>query len=298
MLPPARALASDAAGGKLLLSGLANVHDAGALEMILPSLDDATVRVQAAIAAIRVASHLGSGDDAAVNGAMNKVLAVVQDADLRGQAQGKIRSPRPPLPDVGREAPPTTNKKGFRSLFDGRSFAGWEGPQQAFRIEAGAIVGGSLKRPVPHNDFLCTKTTYANFILRAECRLLGPANGGIQIRSQRVPNNYEVCGYQADMSADPEGGFWGCLYDESRRNRNLAAPDRRVLKKILKPRDWNLYEIRCEGPRIRLFLNGVQTVDYTEKDDKLPQRGIIGLQIHGGGPSEAWYRNIAIEELP
>jgi len=47
-----------------------------------------------------------------------------------------------------------------------------------------------------------------------------------------------------------------------------------------------------------LYLNGLQTVDFTETDDKLPRSGIIGLQIHGGGPSEAWYRNIRIEELP
>ena len=215
-----------------------------------------------------------------------------------GKAQAQVRRPRSPQQEVCQAAPATTSQKGFKSLFDGRSFAGWEGPSQAFRIEDGAVVGGSLTHRVPHNDFLCTKATYANFILRAECRLLGPANGGIQIRSQRVPNNYEVCGYQADMGADADGGYWGCLYDESRRNRNLAVPDRRTLNKILKPRDWNLYGIRCEGPRIRLFLNGVQMVDYTEKDDKLPQSGIIGLQIHGGGPSEAWYRNITIEELP
>ena len=94
-----------------------------------------------------------------------------------------------------------------RPLFDGRTFDGWEGDtQRTFRIEGGAIVGGSLKAPVPHNDFLCTKASYANFILRAECKLIGPANGGIQFRSQRVPNNFEVSGYQADMSADPEGG--------------------------------------------------------------------------------------------
>ena len=189
-------------------------------------------------------------------------------------------------------------KGNFRPLFDGRTFDGWEGDtKKTFRIEDGAIVGGNLKAPVPHNDFLCTRKSYANFILRAQCRLLGPANGGIQIRSQRVPNNFEVSGYQADMSVAADGGYWGSLYDESRRNRTLVAPDRKLLKSALKPDGWNQYEIRCEGPRIRLFLNGVQTVDYTEKEDKIPQSGIIGLQIHGGGPSEAWYRKIVIEEL-
>ncbi len=42
----------------------------------------------------------------------------------------------------------------------------------------------------------------------------------------------------------------------------------------------------------------MQTVDYTEPDDVIPQHSIIGLQIHGGPPSEACYKDIAIEELP
>jgi hypothetical protein len=78
----------------------------------------------------------------------------------------------------------------------------------------------------------------------------------------------------------------------------LAKPEREVIQKVLKPDDWNRYEIRCEGPRIRLSVNGVQTVDYTETDGKIPATGIIGLQIHGGPPSEAWYRNITLEGLP
>jgi hypothetical protein len=186
------------------------------------------------------------------------------------------------------------------SLFDGKTFDGWEGDiKKFFRIEDGAIVGGSLKKPVPHNAFLCTKKTYKNFILRAECRLVGPtANGGIQLRTRRLRNHYEVSGYQADMSMEKDGGYWGCLYDESRRNRVLARPPRAALLKVLKPNNWNQYEIRCEGPRIRLSLNGVQMVDYAETDPKMPLDGIIGLQIHGGGPSEAWYRNITIKELP
>lgn len=187
-----------------------------------------------------------------------------------------------------------------RPLFDGRSFDGWEGDtRETFRIEDQAVVGGSMKRRVPHNFFLCTKKSYGNFILRAECRLVGEeANGGIQIRSRRVPNSFSVSGYQADMSTGADGGFWGSIYDEHRRDKTLIWPQRQVLLKVLKPKDWNRYEIRCEGPRIRLLLNDVLMVDYTEKDRQIPQSGIIGLQIHFGPPSEAWYRNITIEELP
>ena len=65
---------------------------------------------------------------------------------------------------------------------------------------------------------------------------------------------------------------------------------------MLKRDDWNEYRILAVGKRIQLWINGLATVDYTEPDDAIPQRGIIGLQIHGGPPSEAWYKDITIEE--
>ncbi|MGD0091397.1 MAG: DUF1080 domain-containing protein [Planctomycetota bacterium] len=180
-------------------------------------------------------------------------------------------------------------------LFDGKTFEGWEGPLDSFRIEDGAIVGGSLQKRVPRNEFLNAKKEYRDFELRLKAKLIGKgANGGIQIRSRRVPNSNEMCGYQADMAE----GMWGNLYDESRRNKNVAVADRKELAKVLRPDDWNDYVIRCTGKRIQLWLNGYQTVDYTEADDKLEQVGLIGLQIHGGGPSETWYKDLMITELP
>jgi hypothetical protein len=44
-------------------------------------------------------------------------------------------------------------------------------------------------------------------------------------------------------------------------------------------------------------VNGYQTVDYFEEDDSIEKTGIIGLQIHGGAPAEAWYRNITLKKL-
>jgi len=181
-------------------------------------------------------------------------------------------------------------------LFDGKTFKGWEGDLKIFRIEKEAIVGGTLKEKIVRNEFLCTKKTYKNFILKLEVKLLGgpKANAGIQIRTKRIPNHHEVSGYQADMGV----GWWGSLYDESRRRRVLAKADAALIKKILKAEDWNRYEIRCEGKRIRLFINGTLTVDYTEPDPKIPREGVIAVQIHGGPPSEAWYRDIMVRKLP
>lgn len=188
----------------------------------------------------------------------------------------------------------TAADEDFKPLFDGQTFQGWEGNLDSFRIEDGAVVGGSLTARVPHNDFLCTTKEYGDFELRLKFRLLGKgANGGVQIRSRRVPNHHEVSGYQADMA----DGYWGCLYDESRRNKILAGPPPGERSKVAKIGDWYDYVIRCEGPRIQLWVNGRQTVVYTEPDEQIPLKGILGLQIHGGGPSEAWYKDIKIKDL-
>ena len=183
------------------------------------------------------------------------------------------------------------------SLFDGNSFAGWEGDtSKSFRVESAAIVGGTLKAKIPRNEFLCTTRPYTNFVLRLKFKLVGEgANAGVQIRTKRIPNHHEVSGYQADMG-DPS--WWGCLYDESRRNKVLAKSNIEEVNKVLKRGDWNEYVIRCEGKRIVLAINGVQSVDYTESEESIPQHGVIAVQIHSGPPSEAWYKDITIEELP
>lgn len=185
-------------------------------------------------------------------------------------------------------------EEGFEPLFDGKTLDGWEGNLDWFRIEDGAVVAGSLQRRIPHNEFLATEREFDDFELRLEFKLLGEgANAGVQIRSQRVPNSTEMIGYQADLG----DRWWGCLYDESRRRRVIAGPPTAERGKPVRRNDWNEYRIRCEGPRVQLWINGVQTVDFTEPDDQIPRTGRIGLQIHSGPPCEAWYRNIRIKKL-
>jgi hypothetical protein len=185
-----------------------------------------------------------------------------------------------------------------QKLFDGRTLEGWEGNREIFRVQDGAIVGGTLKQKIDHNWFLCTTKEYGDFELRLKCKLIGEgANAGIQFRTKRIPNHYEVSGYQADMGQQ----WWGKLYDESRRRRVLAGPESEAeqakLAAVLKPNDWNEYVIRCQGPRIQIWLNGLQTVDYTEQEEGIERTGIVAVQIHGGPPSEAWYKDIELVEL-
>ncbi len=183
-------------------------------------------------------------------------------------------------------------------LFDGRTLDGWEGDRSIFRVEDGEIVAGSLKEKIAHNWFLCTTQEYGDFELRIQVKLQGEGdNAGVQFRTQKIPNHFEVSGYQADMG----GQWWGKLYDESRRRRVLAGPETEAeqaqLKEVLKPGDWNEYVIRCEGPRIQMWLNGLKTVDYTEQEPGIDRAGIIAVQIHGGAPAEARYKNIELREL-
>jgi hypothetical protein len=190
-------------------------------------------------------------------------------------------------------------EEGFISLFDGKTFKGWEGNLEVFRIQDGAIAGGSLKRPLPRNEFLCATKEFADFELRLKFKLLGAgANAGVQLRSQRAPKGSshpnEMIGYQADLG----DGWWGCLYDESRRRKILAGPPKEQRNRPIRANDWNDYVIRCQGRRIQLWINGQPTVDYTEPDESIPQAGLIGLQVHGGPPSEAHYKDIRIKPLP
>ncbi len=186
---------------------------------------------------------------------------------------------------------------GWSVLFDGQSFAGWEGDtQNFFRIADGAMVGGNLSNTIPHNAFLCTTREFTDFELQLEFKLVGDStNSGVQFRSVRIPGHHEVRGYQADLG---EPAWWGSLYDESRRNRVLAQSNMDEINPVLRRGDWNHYRIRCEGNRIQFWINGTQTINFTETDEGIEQTGIIGLQIHSGPPGEAWFRNIAIRELP
>ncbi len=192
-------------------------------------------------------------------------------------------------------------------LFDGKSLTGWDGDPKVWRVENGEIVGGSMAGN-PRNEFLTTKRTFYNFRLTLEYKLIGTegfVNAGVQFRSLRATNPpNEMIGYQADIGQ----GHTGSLYDESRRKKFLAragsgfggigVKDESEIADLEKKGEWNKYEIRAEGPRITIRLNGKQTLDYTETDPSIDDAyGLIGLQIHGNNKAEIHYRNIVLDPL-
>ena len=197
-------------------------------------------------------------------------------------------------------ADPAENENSDRvSLFDGKSFDGWDGDtEKTWRIEDGAIVAGSQEVAAPRNEFLSTRKRYKDFDLKLKFKVKGDqkVNAGVQFRTERIPDHHEVSGYQADIAPEYDGH----LYDESRRRKMLAEPDAETRKKAqaaVGEDGWNTYRIRAEGSRIRLWLNGVLTVDYTEEDADISRDGIIAVQIHGGMRATIAYKDLVIEEL-
>ena len=185
-----------------------------------------------------------------------------------------------------------------RSLFDGKTLSGWEGDPKIWRVEEGVITGGSLTELVAQNEFLASNAVFRNFILHFKIKMVGKeggVNGGMQIRSIRVPDSHEMSGYQCDYG-DPT--WWGSIYDESRRNKLMAQSNMTALEPVLRRNDWNDYVIRAVGPRITTWINGVQGVDFTEEDESIEQSGRLGIQVHGGGKLTVQIKDITILELP
>ncbi len=302
------AAAGRAARGKAekmqVVAGLGASRRAAALPLIVPYLDDTEVRPEAALAVVQLASTPGvSAADPAFRTALERAAAVATDDDVRRRAARLAR---------GEGVPKTAAAKGAKAgkagkaaavvpatkpgtLFNGRDLSGWEGDPGTWRVEDGVIKGGSLLGN-PRNEFLATTRPYRNFTLRLEYRLNGTegfVNGGVQVRSVRIekPAN-EMSGYQADIGA----GHSGSLYDESRRKRFLARADAAQVRRLERVGEWNAYEIRCDGPRVEILLNGERTLLFTEDDAGVAADGLVALQIHGNCKAEIAFRGIVIEE--
>jgi hypothetical protein len=55
-------------------------------------------------------------------------------------------------------------------------------------------------------------------------------------------------------------------------------------------------QIMCKGNRIVTHVNGYQVADYTDLKPRYKD-GVIALQLHSGGKTEAKFKDIYIKEL-
>ena len=171
---------------------------------------------------------------------------------------------------------------GWTTLFDGSSLDGWNVLGDANWELADGTVSADFG-----SGFLLTEASYGDFVLRLEFWVDESANSGVFIRCSDPQNIGSANSYQVnifDMRPDQ-------TYRTGGINR-VAAPT----SVINTGGQWNSYEIRAEGSRLVVVLNGTQTVDVT--DDQFV-RGPIALQ-YGGVLRDAGtvrFRNIQIRPL-
>ncbi len=186
---------------------------------------------------------------------------------------------------------PVVETAGFTPMVGDPTLADWQGEKQYWSFKEGVLTG--LSPGLDHNTFLATSKSHGDFVISMDFRLRdGQGNSGVQFRSVPAPP-HEMSGYQADIGE----GYWGSLYDESRRNKTLAAPSPEKLK-TLRKEGWNRYVIRAMGNHVTLSLAGAVTVDYREKDSKIARDGLIATQIHAGGPMRIEFSNLLLQPLP
>ena len=175
-------------------------------------------------------------------------------------------------------------------LFDGESLAGWRALGDAiFEPDEGCILG---RIGGGGQSFLVTERPYGDFILEVELKNEMPGNSGIQVRSHQRENG-RLFGYQIEIDASERAWSAG-LYDEARRGWLQNLEDNEAGRRAFRNGDWNTYRIECLGPWIRVWLNGVPTVDYFDTADL---EGVIGLQVHSGNNTRMRWRDFRMIDL-
>ncbi|TLQ42756.1 ThuA domain-containing protein [Streptomyces marianii] len=180
---------------------------------------------------------------------------------------------------------------GYRDLFNGHTLEGWK---QAGPGTFG-VVDGELRTVDGMGMLWYQAKELKSYSLKLDWKLDGDDNSGVFVGFpasddpwSAVNNGYEI---QIDATDAPDRTT-GAVYGF--RSADLRARDR-VLRP---PGQWNSYEIKVQGERLPVFLNGAKINDFTNTDPARSLRdGHIGIQNHGAD-DQVSFRNIRLKELP
>ncbi|MCX4585164.1 ThuA domain-containing protein [Streptomyces sp. NBC_01481] len=192
---------------------------------------------------------------------------------------------------TGQVAADCRPKTGYRPIFNGRTLDGWKqaGPGKF------TVVDGELRTEGGMGMLSYQAKELKSYSLKLDWKLDGDDNSGVFVGFpasddpwSAVNNGYEV---QIDATDAPDRTT-GAVYGF--KSADLAARDR-VLRP---PGQWNSYELRVQGERLQVFLNGVKINDFINTDPaRSLKEGYIGLQNHGAD-DQVSFRDIQLRELP
>jgi hypothetical protein len=186
------------------------------------------------------------------------------------------------------------------SLFDGKSLAGWKpsknSPEGTYKVADGVL---QIRGGQGHLYFVGAdgKAEFKNFDFKAKVRTYKGANSGIYFHTAYQDAGWPAAGYECQVN--------GSHTDRKRTGGLYAVKD--VMDTPAAPDDvWFEYHIRVEGKRIQIWIDGKQTVDFTQPDDWTPPKGMAGrklgagtfaLQAHDPG-CKVDYKDLVVERLP
>lgn len=191
---------------------------------------------------------------------------------------------------------------GFKPLFDGKTLNGWKlvgGHGPGYVVQDSTIVC-----PKEGGGNLFTEKEYGNFAFRFEFRLTPGANNGIGIRAP-YEGDAAYKGMEIQILDDGDAQYKGVIRPEQYHGSVYdVIPARTGFRKPVG--EWNEEEIRADGKRITVTLNGVIILDSDlgiVKEQKVLDKhpgllrpaGHIGFLGHG---SHVEFRNIRVKELP
>jgi hypothetical protein len=209
---------------------------------------------------------------------------------------------------------PIENKKGWISLFDGKTTKGWHSYGKSVAGEAWKVEDGILHLDAGKNlsaGDIVTDESFDNFDLKLEWKISKNGNSGIIFFIQDEPKKYDYIWYTGPemQILDNDGHSDGKIIKHRAGNLyDLVEGKEGVVKAV---GEWNQVEIISNKGKLDLMLNGVTVVSTTVGDDNWRNliagskfktkpdfgkifSGHIGLQDHG---NEVWFRDIKIKKL-
>jgi len=203
----------------------------------------------------------------------------------------------------------TKGDPGWVQLFNGKDLTGWKTHPKApgqWEVKDGAIVGSGLK--VSH--LFSERDDYENFHYRIEAKISDKGNSGQYCRAQfsaGYPKGFEIQINSTHSDTIRTGSFYPGADLKLSKDERAAIMEKAVVKEQLhKPDEWFTQEVIADGDRIKIVVNGKQTVDFT-----LPRtiysKGHFAIQQHDpftdkkAGKtyeSKITVRKIEVKELP
>lgn len=199
----------------------------------------------------------------------------------------------------------------FDVLFNGKDLSGWKGVDGLWSVQDGTIVGQTtIENPIPSNTFLVWQGgEVGDFEFRCRMRVEGN-NSGVQYRSEMTnESQLALKGYQADLH--PKINYFGMMYGEKTGRGIIANAGQRVTinadnqkQDVVKLpaldadlAQWNELRIIAVGDRMIHQVNGVTTLDLTDRHPDAAAKGLLGLQLHRGRAMRAEFRDLMLRPL-